>query len=88
MRAIGIWGRWRSERQAAEYVEAPLDWVCGALPTLPWPGAGGGVQYKATGVMDMWPMGTIFGVANGADQSAGRNRTSSPTPPAQRKSRG
>ena len=80
MRAIGIWGRWRSERQAAKYGGVPLDWVRGAPSTLPWLEAGGGVQYKATGVMDMWPIGTIFGMADSTTPKRGERSGSKRKP--------
>ena len=53
-----------------------MDSTWGAPPTLLWPMAGGGVRYKATGVMDMWPMGTIFGVAGSAAPKRGGRKGS------------
>ena len=80
MRTIAISGRWRSERQAAEYAGALLDWAWGAPPTLPWTGLDGGVQCRATGIMDMWPMGTIFGVAGSTTPKHGERRGSGRKP--------
>ena len=58
----------------------PLHWLLcedwGAPPTLPWPRPDGGVLYRATGVMDMWPMGTIFGVADSTAPKRGKRRGS------------
>ena len=35
MAVTARWGRWKSERQAAEYATPPLEWECELLALLP-----------------------------------------------------
>ena len=58
------WGRWKSERQAAEYATPPLDWEWELPAFLPWPTPGGGATLRATSQMEIWPMAVMGGEAS------------------------
>ena len=64
MAVTARWGRWKSERQAAEYATPPLDWECELPALLPWPALGGGATLRATSQMEMWPMAVMGGEAS------------------------
>ena len=57
-------GRWKSERQAAEYATPPLDWEWELLALLPWPAPDGGAILHATSQMEIWPMAIMGGEAS------------------------
>ena len=80
IRAIAIWSRLSSKQQATEYAGAPPDGAWGAPPMLPWPGSDVGVQCRATGVMDMWPRGTILGMADSTAPKRGERGVSGRKP--------
>ena len=57
-------GRWRSERQAAEYATPPLDWEWEFPALLPWPAPDGGTIMRTTTNMEIWPMAVMGGEAS------------------------
>ena len=64
MAVMARWGRWKSERQAAEYATSPLDWEWELPALLPWPAPGVGATLRATSQMEMWPMAVMGGEAS------------------------
>ena len=61
MAATARWGRWKPERQAAEYATPPLDWEWELPALLPWPAPGGGATLHATSQMEIWPTAAMGG---------------------------
>ena len=67
-------GRWRSERQAAEYATPPLDWELELLALLPWPPPDAGIIMRATTSMQTWPFAVM------GDEASAIARQTAPIP--------
>ena len=64
MAVTARWGRWKSERQAAEYATPPLNWEWELPAVLPWPAPGGGATLRATLQIEIWPKAVMGGEAS------------------------
>ena len=67
-------GRWKFERQAAEYATPPRDWEWELPALLLRPALNGGAILRATSSMEIWPM-----AVNGGEASA-RAKETAPIP--------